>query len=125
MNASELERYKQELVAEHREEIAAVDRLIARERSKHSTTNGSYPVGSAVASLPRQRRPNDIVRETVTKMPGEFTREDVQARITQIFGACPLERQVLTLELWKLANENVLETVSQGRGRTPAVYRRR
>jgi hypothetical protein len=118
MTADELKKYKQQVMIEHRDEIAAIDRLIAREEAKPASPNG-------VAGVDYLPRPNEMLRKTVSGMGGEFTREDVTKRIIQLYGACPLERQQMTVELWKLSRAGVLKTVREGRGRTPAVYARK
>jgi len=124
MNANELEQYKVELIAEHQAEVAAIDRLIARERSKPPGLNGS---GVATTARVRHRRTvASVVKKAVMQLPGTFTRKHVAARIESIYGlATQIPRRSVAVELWKLARDGEIETVKEGRGRIPATYKRK
>jgi hypothetical protein len=122
MTAHELQQYKEQLIAEHRQEIAAIDRLIAREALNSGSRNGATkPIEPQ--KPPEQRR--DMLRNVLSGMPGEFTRDEVEARMKQMYGVCPYDRQSLAIELWKFSRGDTLEVVKEGRGRIPAVYRRK
>ena len=69
MNTNELEQYKLELIAEHQAEIAVIDRLIARERSKvPGSLNG---LGVATTERVRYRRTDaSIVKDAIMQLNG-------------------------------------------------------
>jgi hypothetical protein len=123
MNANELEQYKLELIAEHQAEIAAIDRLIARERSKPpGSLNGS---GVDTTERVRQRRTAaSIVKEATMQLNGKFTRKHVAASIAERYPNSPLNTRKVAVELWKLARDGEIETVEPGRGRIPAKYQK-
>lgn len=135
MNAQELEQYKQELMAEHHAEIAALDRLITRERGKPATGSSANGAGRGVAgvdTLPRvppmvriRRSAAGLVKEAVMQMPQRFTRKDVGAFLGKSYPNSPLPTRTVAVELWKLAQANEIETIKEGRGRIPARYRRK
>jgi hypothetical protein len=126
MNTSDLEQYKLELIAEHDAEIAAIDRLIARERNKPSASlNGSIGTGVAVTARVRHRRTvASVVKEAAMQLTGKFTRKQVAARIESLY-ATKLPTRSVAVELWKLSRAGEIEAVKEGRGRTPATYKRK
>jgi hypothetical protein len=121
MNATELEQYKRELIDEHKAEIAAIDRLIQRERNKQSA---SQPSPNGAADMTRLRRSvASVVKEAALKFSGQFTRKQVAQRIAETYPNSPLSTRNVAVELWKLARDGELETVKEGRGRIPAKYK--
>lgn len=118
-------------MTEHDAEIAAIDRLIARERSKptgSSSPNGSGNSVAGIFTLPRvrlRRSAAGLVKEAVLQMPQRFTRKDIGAYIAKVYPHSPLPTRTLAVELWKLAQSNEIETVKEGRGRIPARYKRK
>lgn len=127
MNANELEQYKRELIAEHVAEMAAIDRLIARERSKPvESLNGSSETRAATAGPPMKYRRStaSVVKESVMQLTGRFTRRHVAARIAKLY-ATQIPTRSVAVELWKLAQAGEIETVKEGRGRIPATYKRK
>jgi hypothetical protein len=119
MNATELEQYKLELIAEHEAEIAAIDRLIGRERNKPpASLNGT--------TMTRHRRTvASVVKEAAMQLTGKFTRKHVAARIESLYPTTRISTRSVAVELWKLARDGEIETVKGGRGRTPATYKRK
>jgi len=122
MNINVLEDYKRELIAEHREEIAAIDRLIARERSKTASVNGArQPI--QITARPRGRM---SLRATVTavlkKMSGEIDRDMVIQQIQSEYPAFTGTSSQIARELWKRAKAGELKTIQEGRGRIAAIY---
>jgi hypothetical protein len=127
MNANELEQYKLELIAEHQAEIAAIDRLIARERSKPvGSLNGSIEKDAATGPPVKYRRSAaSLVKEAAMQLSGKFTRKQVAARISSSYPNSPLSTRSVAVELWKLARDGEIQTVKEGRGRTPATYKQK
>jgi len=121
MNANELEEYKQELIAENESDMAAIDRLIARERNKSiASLNGA----SGNPMIRHRRSAAAIVKEALMQLSGKFTRVDVASSIAKRYPASPLPRRTVAVELWKLARDGELQTVKEGRGRIPAKYQK-
>jgi hypothetical protein len=127
MNATDLEQYKAELIAEHQAEIAAIDRLIARERNKpQGSFNGSTAIHLPTTERVRHRRSAaSIVKEATMQLNGKFTRKHVASSIAEHYPNSPLATRTVAVELWKLARAGEIETVEEGRGRTPAMYKRK
>jgi hypothetical protein len=132
MNVSELEQYKHQLIAEHAEEIAAVDRLIYRERGRntHENLNAALPFAGNLETRVIQRRRRmsaaAMVQEAVDKIAKgtEFTRQDVMRRISDEHPHAQWDARRVAVELWHLSRNGTLKTIEAGRGRIPARYRK-
>lgn len=127
MNLQDLVQYRLELIAEQEAEIAAIDRLIARERNKPpaSVNNGSTAGGVPITARARYRSVRAVVKAAVGQIPGKFTRKEVADRIALIYPAAKISTRSVAVELWKLARAKEIETVEEGRGRIPATYKRK
>jgi hypothetical protein len=126
MTLNDLEEYKRELLAEHGQEIAAIDRLIARERSKDTSPNGTQSSVQITARVRRRMSLSAMVEAAVKKMTGDFDREQVvQEMQAQNPGFNFGTQRGIGRELWKLMRDGELKTVQTGRGRIPAVYRKK
>jgi len=125
MNVTELEQYKSDLIAEHNAEIAAIDRLIARERNKPpESLNGATATAVHPTERVRHRRSAaSIVKEATMHLSGNFTRKHVSDSIAARYPNSPLDSRTVAVELWKLGREGEIETVEEGRGRIPATYK--
>jgi len=65
-----------------------------------------------------------MVGAAVRKMTGDFDREQIVQEI-QAQNPAFTETQRIGRELWKLMRDGELKTVQTGRGRIPAVYRKK
>ncbi len=123
MNAKELEQYKQEIISEHESEIAAIDRLIARERNKPSASANGWrevPITARKRGRPRRKSAASIVREAVSQAGRRFSRKGIAA-YAEAEGT-PLTSRTVSVELWKMAKAGEIRTIKEGRGRIPAQY---
>jgi hypothetical protein len=65
------------------------------------------------------------VKEAAMQLSGKFTRKQVAARISSSYPNSPLSTRSVAVELWKLARDGEIQTVKEGRGRTPATYKQK
>ncbi len=101
MNIQTLEEYKRELLAEHKEEVAAIDRLIARER--------------------RQTEPSAILRKITEDFDKDTVFHEIQSQYPSFTGT----PSKVARELWKRSREGELKVVQKGAGRIPAIYKKK
>jgi len=123
--------YRKELIAEHDEELAAVDRLISREKAKAPVTQTDN--GNAENKLRHHKKkafPLPTVSPAVTKAlqkmgNGNFTKDHVIAYLNQM--KVPMETwgpRAVGLNLWRRAKAGELEVVEEGKGGSSVVYRK-
>jgi hypothetical protein len=126
MNVSTLEEYKRELIAEHKAEIAAIDRLIARERRQETpSANGSVVSAGSNTRVRRRLSLATMVGSAIKKMETDFDREMIFQQIQLQAPAFTGTQQKVARELWKRAQDGELKVVSKGAGRIPAIYRKK
>ena len=130
MTVVELERYRREVMEEHRAELAAIDRLIGRERGKQppvpasNHAQGSFHLATRV-SVRKSRSTSSLVHEAIQKTTGDFNRKDIANIIAADHPNSVLRDRALRITLWRLSVDGKIRTVSGGRGRIPAVYRKK
>lgn len=126
MNLKDLLNYRGELVSEHQSELAAIDRLIARERGKQSSESSigrsdddttDSGVGAPVAQS---------IGKALGKIGnGNFTQETVKAMLNQM--GVSMEgwgSRAIGVNLWRRAKMGELVTVQRGTSGSPVVYRK-
>lgn len=120
MNVSTLEEYKRQLLAEHKAEIAAIDRLIARERTQ-SSSNGA--VAPTITARSRRRASlSAMVSAALKSQTEDFDKDVIFHSIQSQYPSFTGTPSNVARELWKRARAGELHTVQEGRGRIPAVY---
>jgi hypothetical protein len=62
-------------------------------------------------------------RLAALQLTGKFTRKHVAARIESLYPTVQIPTRSVAVEPWKLARDSEIETVKEGRGRTPATYK--
>ena len=127
MNLNDLENYRREMVTEHQSELAAIDRLIARERSKLVPVqqNGARRSIHATSRVERHSRTiSSVVAEAIDQFKGEFTRHDVTDLARSMYPVGRLNPRTIGIILWKMAKQGDVKTVREGAGQIPAVYRK-
>jgi hypothetical protein len=127
MNLNDLENYRREMVTEHQSELAAIDRLIARERSKVVPVQQNGARRSIRATSRVQRHPRSISRvvaDAISQLKGEFTRHDVTELARSMYPIERLNPRTIGIILWKMAKQGEVRTVREGAGQVPAVYRK-
>jgi hypothetical protein len=128
VNHEDLLNYRRDLVAEHQAELAAIDRLIARERGKQSgnhNTNGSSAVEPTRASG-RKASVGPAISKALGKIGnGNFTKEHVIAFLNQagvsMEGWGP---RAVGVNLWRRAKVGELAVVKNGKGGGEVIYRK-
>lgn len=125
MDITTLEDYKRELLSEHREEIAAIDRLISRERNKTASSNGAQPTILITARTRRRLSFPSVVTSALKKMTGEFDRDTLLQQIQADYPSFTSSSGKVARELWKRSRNGELKVVSKGAGRIPAIYSRK
>ena len=127
MNIQTLEDYKRELLSEHKEEIAAIDRLIARERRQtEPTSNGAQSVTSSGGVRVRRRMSFPaMVSSILRKVTEDFDKDTVFNEMQSLYPSSTATPSKVARELWRRSRDGELKTVQAGRGRIPAVYRKK
>ena len=122
MTSNDLEQYKRELMEEHSQEIAAIDRLIARERSKTVSVNGAHSPIHVTARIRRRISVPSAVTSALKKASGQFDKDTVVEQIRAAYPAFTGTASRVARELWKRAKNGELKTIQPGRGRISAIY---
>lgn len=130
MKFEDLETYRRELLQDHEHELAALDRLIARERANSqlrpqrngsiSTEPGSNqrPIG-----VPSGVSITDKILKAAAKFSGNFTSAQVFGMLNNLYPSESWVPRAVSRTLWRLGNEGKLRTVQKGEGTDrPAVY---
>jgi hypothetical protein len=127
MNTNTLEEYKRELLSEHKEEIAAIDRLIARERRQtEPSSNGSQSATSSGGVRVRRRMSfPTMVSATLRKITEDFDKDTVFHEIQSQYPSFTGTPSKVARELWKRSRDGELKVVQKGAGRIPAIYRKK
>ena len=132
VNLSDLQDYRRELVTEHEAELAAVDRLIVREKSRHpsgTTSNGAAHPVTTTRRRARKLSPGAAISRVLQTIGnGEFTKEHVAAHINQMgISMDGWGPRAIGVNLWRRAKDGELVTVREGKGGkggAPVVYRK-
>jgi hypothetical protein len=127
VNLNDLVNYRRELVAEHQSELAAIDRLIARERGKQPEQNDNRrsedasTIGSARGAPVAQS-----VQKALGKIGnGHFTTDHIIAVLNQM--GVSMEGwgpRAVGVNLWRRANTGELGIVQKGTAGRPVIYRK-
>jgi hypothetical protein len=133
VNLQDLLDYRTDLVSEHEEELAAIDRLINRERNKAGSAHALNGT-TAHRSVKRRRKkrgfPLATVSPAITKAlqqlgNGNFTKDTVIAYLNQ--KKIPMEGwgpRAVGVNLWRRAKTGEIVVVEEGKGGSPVVYRK-
>lgn len=128
VNYDDLLNYRRDLVAEHQSELAAIDRLMARERAKQPTNHNTN--GSSVAAPTRVSGRKASVGPAISKALGKigngnFTKEHVIAYLNQM--GVSMEGwgpRAVGVNLWRRAKVGELAVVKDGKGGGEVIYRK-
>jgi hypothetical protein len=129
VNLKDLQRYRQELVSDHESELAAIDRLIARERMKLPVHNMN---GNQVANTTTRSVSHGLpsvapaVKSALDKIGnGNFTKDQVVGLLNQM--GVSMEDwgpRAVGINLWRRARAGELAVVRKGGGGAEAVYKK-
>lgn len=130
MNLNDLVTYRRDLVFEHEAELAAIDRLIARERAKQPTQPDSNGTTAPRPLSTTGGGPRASVAQSIGKVLGKigngnFTKEHVIASLTQM--GVSMEGwgpRAVGVNLWRRAKAGELAVVQEGKGGGTVVYRK-
>lgn len=127
VNLNDLVNYRREIVSEHQAELAAIDRLIGRERGKQSpeTNNGNSDRNPTTESGVPAPVALSIEKALGKIGNGNFTQEHIKAMLNQMGvsmkGWGP---RAIGVNLWRRAKQGELVTVQRGTSGSPVVYRK-
>jgi hypothetical protein len=127
MNINTLEDYKRELLAEHKEEIAAIDRLIARERRQTEPSSDGAQAATSSGQVRVRRRMSfpSIVSAILRKLTDDFDKDTVFHEIQSQYPSFTGTPSKVARELWKRSRDGELKVVQKGAGRIPAIYKKK
>jgi hypothetical protein len=127
VNLKDLVNYRREIVSEHQAELAAIDRLIGRERGKQlpEISNGSSDANSTTQSGLGAPVALSIDKALGKIGNGDFTQDHIKAMLNQMGVSMKgWGRRAIGVNLWRRAKDGQLVTVQRGTSGSPVVYRK-
>jgi len=140
IKAKELKALRAALDAKYAKDVEAIEhvlRLFAAQPVRHGdaewsgepTTNltvtFAHPLPVQRIHLPRVFSNMGFLRDTVSKLSGDFTLEDVSNALKASYPDRPVNPRSLSTMLSRLSKRGEIETVSPGYGHKRAVYRKK
>lgn len=142
MNPASLKQLKREREATARQmrslmdDLAAMDRLIAKYEPAASVTTApqplvaktdfgfeSIPGGAGSAQIGEYTSFVGMIKKAVDSLSGQFTKNQVHAKLKEMFPSVTASEQDVGSVVWRMANKSrELIVVTKGTGGSPSLY---